>query len=193
MKKLIILSAILILLTSCFIAIRVPSSAYTLRIENPTDSYITVTSSSFTMVRSVTIAANSSKEVEVSGVYDGEIDLKASGRYYTGETGMSVRINGDPVLRCSMVPDIGWVKLTNATGYHIRNISVAGSSALYDVNGKKYQDNSLLNGEYAYVPVFGSDCEKKRTIKYYRNGHWRSYSDVLMPEAGKTTSYSVLW
>ncbi|MGN0907819.1 MAG: hypothetical protein ACI4NM_11790 [Bullifex sp.] len=191
MKKLIILSAILVLLTSCFISIRVPTSAYKLIIENPTDSPITVTSSSFTKVRSVAIAASSSKEVEVSGVYDDDIILKASGRYYTGNKGMAVRINGDPVLRCSMVPDLGWVKLTNSTGYTISDIRVDGrSTSLYDEFGNEYY-NRFRNGSSVYFPVYKSDFNQYRTIGYEVNGCWRSYQTERMPIAGKQVSVTL--
>lgn len=191
MKKAILISIILLLLTSCFIAIRVPTSTYTLTIENPTDAPIQVTSSSFSRVNSVTVAAKSSKTVEVWGSIGSDIILTATGRYYSGTKGMAVEIrNSTP--RCSMLPDIGWVRVVNGTGYYISDVSVAGSNILYDANAKPYSQADLRSNEYAYAPVFSSDCEKTRSIEYYRNGYYRSYMHT-MPKAGSTVSITLTY
>lgn len=110
MKKLFLLTAVLLLLTSCFIAIRVPSEVRTLLITNTTNAPVTVSSRSFRRYTEVTVPASSSIETEVYGFTGEDIILNMYGKYFSGEKGLAVEANAS-YLRCTPIPDIGWVGL----------------------------------------------------------------------------------
>ncbi len=192
MKKAIFLPLILILLSSCFIAVRVPTSTtiHTLIIENPTDAPMTVTSTSFTRTSKVTIPGRGNKEVEVRGAYGDDLILNTTGKYYSGRKQMAVEVT-DGTLRCEPIPDRAWVKIVNYTGYTIEDITVSGSSVSYDKDGNEYRYNRLYDRTEAYFPVYGSDCGRRKDIEYRRNGYTRYYTGVTMPIAGKTLEFPV--
>ena len=191
MKKLFLLTAVLLLLTSCFIAIRVPSEVRTLLITNTTDAPVTVSSRSFRRYTEVTVPASSSIETEVYGFTGEDIILNMYGKYFSGEKGLAVEANAS-YLRCTPIPDIGWVRVVNSSGMTLYNVRVAGQECKYDKNGKEYLSNHISNGQDAYAPVHGKDLDNLRNIVYeYWDGTERKFVKQQMPKAGKTETYYI--
>ena len=191
MKKLFLLTAVLLLLTSCFIAIRVPSEVRTLSITNITDAPVTVSSRSFRRYTEVTVPASSSIETEVYGFTGEDIILSMHGKYFSGERGLAVEADAS-YLRCTPVPDIGWVRVVNRSGMTLYNVRVAGQECRYDKNGKEYLSNHISSGQDAYAPVFENNQGRLRNIFYYeyRVGTERKLVRQ-MPEAGKTLTIDI--
>lgn len=191
MKKLFLLTAVLLLLTSCFIAIRVPSEVRTLSITNITDAPVTVSSRSFRRYSEVTVPASSSIETEVYAFSGEDIILNMYGKYFSGERGLAVEADAS-YLRCTPIPDIGWVRIVNSSGKTLYNVRVAGQECRYDKNGKEYLSNHISSGQEAYAPVFENNQGRLRNIFYYeyRVGTERKLARQ-MPEAGKTLTYHI--
>lgn len=191
MKKLFLLTAVLLLLTSCFIAIRVPSEVRTLLITNTTNAPVTVSSRSFRRYTEVTVPASSSIETEVYGFTGEDIILNMYGKYFSGEKGLAVEANAS-YLRCTPIPDIGWVRIVNRSGWTLYNVRVAGNRCRYDKNGKEYLSNHISSGQDAYAPVRGKDLGRQCEIEYeYWNGTKRTFEGQHMPKAGKTETYYI--
>ena len=191
MKKLFLLTAVLLLLTSCFIAIRVPSEVRTLSITNITDAPVTVSSRSFRRYSEVTVPASSSIETEVYAFSGEDIILNMYGKYFSGERGLAVEADAS-YLRCTPIPDIGWVRVVNSSGMTLYNVRVAGQECRYDKNGKEYLSNHISSGQEAYAPVFENNQGRLRNIFYYeyRVGTERKLVRQ-MPEAGKTLTIDI--